>query len=76
MTRPTDADMHYSDGSHRWIAPPDIDQDAWNSAIRVHQMQHRARPDLSPPTPHSLRPALVEATREIINLLGNGDVSQ
>jgi hypothetical protein len=35
-----DDDMHYSDNSHRWIAPADVDQGVWDAAVRAHLAQH------------------------------------
>lgn len=40
MLRPGDEDMHYSDNSHRWIAPPDIEQKAWDAGVRAHLSLH------------------------------------
>lgn len=40
--QPGDEDMHHSDGSHRWIAPPDVDQDLWTAFVREHQQRHLA----------------------------------
>ncbi|MGN9911166.1 hypothetical protein ACTMTJ_26785 [Phytohabitans sp. LJ34] len=37
-----DEHLHYSDHSHRWIAPPDIDQAIWEAGMRAHMAQHRA----------------------------------
>ena len=37
---PGDRHMHYSDGSHRWIAPPNMDQLSWEAHVRVHKEQH------------------------------------
>jgi hypothetical protein len=42
VLRRGDEDLHYSDNSHRWIAPPDIDQGAWNAGMRAHLDQHLA----------------------------------
>jgi hypothetical protein len=36
-----DADMHYSDSSHRWIAPPDVEQTVWEAGLRAHLALHR-----------------------------------
>jgi hypothetical protein len=36
-----DAQMHYSDNSHRWIAPPDVDQSVWEAGMRAHLALHR-----------------------------------
>jgi hypothetical protein len=33
--------LHYSDHSHRWIAPPDMEQDRWEAKLRGHLDQHR-----------------------------------
>ncbi|HZN77834.1 MAG TPA: hypothetical protein VFC00_39995 [Micromonosporaceae bacterium] len=38
--RPGDDHLHYSDNSHRWIAPPDIDQSVWEAGVRAHLDQH------------------------------------
>ncbi len=42
VLRRGDEDLHYSDNSHRWIAPPDIDQAAWNAGMHAHLDQHLA----------------------------------
>ncbi|BCB82663.1 hypothetical protein Pflav_090730 [Phytohabitans flavus] len=36
-----DEDLHYSDNSHRWIAPPEIEQAIWEAGLRAHMQQHR-----------------------------------
>lgn len=36
----SDDHLHYSDTSHRWIAPPDIEQSVWEAAMRAHMDQH------------------------------------
>jgi len=36
-----DEHLHYSDHSHRWIAPPDIEQAIWEAGLRAHMAQHR-----------------------------------
>jgi hypothetical protein len=36
-----DEDLHYSDNSHRWIAPPEIEQNIWEAGVRAHLAQHR-----------------------------------
>ncbi len=39
---PTDRDLHYSDGSHRWMCPhPNADEDAWADRVRAHTELHR-----------------------------------
>ncbi len=35
-----DDDMHYSDNSHRWIAPPGTDQYRWSAQVRAHMAAH------------------------------------
>jgi hypothetical protein len=40
ILRNGDEDLHYSDSSHRWIAPPDVDQSAWEADLRTHLSQH------------------------------------
>jgi len=37
-----DDEFHYSDHSHRWIAPPDVDQDVWEAELAAHLETHRA----------------------------------
>ncbi|BCB77183.1 hypothetical protein GCM10022251_57280 [Phytohabitans flavus] len=37
-----DEHLHYSDHSHRWIAPPDVDQAIWEAGMQAHMAQHRA----------------------------------
>jgi hypothetical protein len=36
-----DERLHYSDNSHRWIAPPDVEQSAWEAGLRAHLGLHR-----------------------------------
>ena len=38
--RPDDEDLHYCDGSHRWIASPEFDQHAWAAQVRAHMQEH------------------------------------
>jgi hypothetical protein len=38
--RAGDEDLHYSDNSHRWIAPYDMDQEAWDAGLRAHVEAH------------------------------------
>ncbi len=40
--RPGDQRLHYSDNSHRWIAPRNADQDAWNAGVHAHLALHLA----------------------------------
>ena len=37
-----DDDMHYSDSSHRWIAPENTEQRLWEAGLRAHLSQHLA----------------------------------
>jgi hypothetical protein len=37
-----DDDMHYSDSSHRWIAPEGVEQSLWEAGMRAHLAQHLA----------------------------------
>ena len=37
-----DQELHYSDNSHRWVAPPEVDQCDWNAALRAHLDRHLA----------------------------------
>lgn len=39
--RPGDAEMHYSDRSHRWIAPVNVDQEVWEAELAAHLDLHR-----------------------------------
>jgi hypothetical protein len=41
ILRNGDEDLHYSDHSHRWIAPPEVDQAVWEADLRTHLSQHR-----------------------------------
>jgi hypothetical protein len=38
--RKGDEDLHYSDNSHRWIAPPDVEQSLWEAGLRAHLNRH------------------------------------
>lgn len=42
MTWHNDADrrMHYSDHSHNWLAPPEVDQEVWSAMVRAHMQAH------------------------------------
>jgi hypothetical protein len=42
VLREGDEQLHYSDNSHRWIAPPNIKQSAWDAGMRTHVEMHRA----------------------------------
>lgn len=42
VLHPGDEDMHYSDHSHRWIAPKGLDQRVWAAAMRDHMRRHLA----------------------------------
>ncbi|HEU4422320.1 MAG TPA: hypothetical protein VFR67_07225 [Pilimelia sp.] len=42
VMRHGDEDLHYSDNSHRWIAPADVDQEVWEAVMRAHLAQHLA----------------------------------
>lgn len=37
-----DEDLHYSDHSHRWIAPSDVEQELWEAELATHLERHRA----------------------------------
>ncbi len=37
-----DEGMHYSDSSHRWIAPVEVEQSLWEAGLRAHLAQHLA----------------------------------
>ena len=40
--RTGDERLHYSDSSHRWIAPRNVDQTAWDAGMRAHLYSHLA----------------------------------
>ena len=46
-----DEGRHYSDNSHRWLAPPGIDQSLWEAGMRAHIQEHLATMG-GPPTPN------------------------
>ncbi|GIF73906.1 hypothetical protein [Asanoa siamensis] len=35
-----DEHLHYSDSSHRWVAPPHIEQGVWEASLRAHLGRH------------------------------------
>lgn len=56
-----DEDLHYSDNSHRWIAPPDVEQSFWEAVLLAHLDRHRTTmggPALNE-RPRTARPARV-----------------
>jgi hypothetical protein len=40
VLRPGDEELHYSDSSHRWIAPPTMEQSLWDAGLRAHLALH------------------------------------
>jgi len=40
MLRRGDEKLHYSDNSHRWISPPQIEQRVWEAKLRAHLTMH------------------------------------
>ncbi len=36
-----DDEFHHSDCSHRWIAPPRVDQQVWEAEMAAHLERHR-----------------------------------
>lgn len=41
MIGDSDRELHYSDGSHRWVCPdPDADGEAWFDRVRAHVARH------------------------------------
>lgn len=42
IIHPGDDDMHHCDSSHRWTAPPGIDQRTWSAQVRKHMQVHLA----------------------------------
>jgi hypothetical protein len=46
LLRDSDEPMHYSDGSHRWAAAPEPEQqDAWMSKVKAHVEEHQRNPN-------------------------------
>ena len=62
VIQPSDRNLHYSDSSHRWIAPYDVDQATWEAGMRAHLERHLSTmgghviADLSRETRSSARP--------------------
>ncbi len=50
---PGDEDMHHCDNSHRWIAPPELEQHTWAAQVRAHMQEHLATMGGPPPAPQS-----------------------
>jgi hypothetical protein len=44
LLKDNDAPLHYSDGSHRWIASDPDQQDAWVDKVKAHLEEHRRSP--------------------------------
>jgi hypothetical protein len=40
--QPGDEYLHYSDGSHRWVARSASGQVAWEAQVRAHLERHRS----------------------------------
>lgn len=38
--RPGEERMHHQDNSHRWIAPPGVDQEDWRQTVLAHLDEH------------------------------------
>jgi hypothetical protein len=55
VLKPGDESMHYSDGSHRWVAPAG-DTGQWRARVQAHVDAHRDSPDSG----HSPGPRLGE----------------
>jgi hypothetical protein len=54
----SDDRLHYSDGGHRWIAPPNVSPQVWAAMVRDHQRQHlnaSASQELARPSPRDAR---------------------
>ncbi len=47
---PGDDDMHHCDNSHRWIAPPEVEQHVWSAQVRAHMQEHLLTMGAPPPT--------------------------
>lgn len=50
---PGDDDMHYCDNSHRWIAPPELEQRVWSAQVRAHMQEHLSTMGGPPAPPES-----------------------
>lgn len=37
IVRATWSDLHYEDGSHRWLAPDGVRQEVWEGIVRAHK---------------------------------------
>lgn len=64
---PGDGDLHYSDNSHRWIAPPDVRQRDWEAVLRIHLDAHRygsREPEAVPSVRRSRLAVVEEADQE------------
>lgn len=52
-----DEQLHYEDGSHRWVAPYGADQADWEKRLGAHKAAHAAG------VPEQVRPSPRDATR-------------
>jgi hypothetical protein len=44
VLKPGDEELHYSDGSHRWMCPDlSRDEDAWSDRVKAHMKAHGYR---------------------------------
>jgi len=48
VRQPGDEELHYSDSSHRWIAPNPADDRTWTQRLRADMDEHRTSMDASP----------------------------
>ncbi len=55
ILRPGDDEIHYSDGSHRWIPAEGWTDDAWRARVKAHQDEHRRNLGAEPAPPHRRR---------------------
>jgi hypothetical protein len=60
-----DDEFHYSDNSHRWIAPPGVYQDVWEAKVRSHLEEHLATMG-GAPSRNQLRPVVPAQRRAAI----------
>jgi hypothetical protein len=50
VLKPDEEDLHYSDGSHRWMCPDlTADEDAWADRVEAHVEAHGYRRDTPGP---------------------------
>ena len=67
ILQPGDEHMHYSDNSHRWVAPYTVTQAVWEAGVKAHLDRHLTTMggpvEAAAATPHRRRPVRVPRTR-------------